>query len=212
MDQADYPAAHSFLEQSLPIYQTLGRQWGIAQTLNHLGDVARCQANYEQAAVFYQESLKRFQAQGIQIEIAAVLHNLGYVALAQGDQEHARACFAESLALHREQGNRPGILESLAGFGALMAAQGQARRAALLFGAIAALRANLGAPMWPAERVEYERHLARVGMAFSEAALQAVLAEGGGMTLEQAVAYAGEDEAVESGSCTAASVQATSIL
>ncbi|MFL5803685.1 MAG: ATP-binding protein [Roseiflexaceae bacterium] len=190
MDQAGYAAARVFLEQSLPIYRTLGNQWGIAQTLVHLGDIARCEGDYERAAALYQEGLTLFQAQGIQKEIAAVLHNLGYVALAQGDQEHARACFAESLALHREQGNQPGILEGLAGFAALMAAQGQARRAALLFGAIAALRATLDAPMWPAERVEYERHMARVSMAFSEAALQAVLAEGGRMTLEDAIADA----------------------
>jgi len=190
MDQADYLAAHAFLEQSLPIYQTLGIQWGIAQALNDLGDVARCERDYARAAALYQESLTLFQAQGIQIEIAAVLHNLGYVALAMGDQQRAHACFAESLALHREQGNQPGILECLAGFGALLAAQGQPKRAAVLFGAIAALRAILGAPMWPAERVEYERHLAGIRAALGEGALQAALGEGHALSLEQAIAEA----------------------
>jgi tetratricopeptide (TPR) repeat protein len=190
MDQANYQAARAFLEQSLPIYRTLGNQWGIAQTLDHLGDIARCEGDYERAAALYQESLTLFQAQGIQIEIAAILHNLGYVALARGDQQRACAHFAESLALHREQGNRPGVLESLAGFGALLAVQGQPTRAAILFGAIAARRAALSAPMWPAERVEYERHIASVRTALGEGALQAALAEGRSMTLEDAIAYA----------------------
>jgi tetratricopeptide (TPR) repeat protein len=131
--------------------KSLLKQRGIAQTLNDLGDVARCEGNYAQAATLYQESLSRFQNQGIRIEIASILHNLGYVALAQGDQQRAQAHFTESLALHRERGNRPGMLEALAGFGALLAAQGQPRRASVLFGAIAALRANLRTPMWPAD-------------------------------------------------------------
>jgi non-specific serine/threonine protein kinase len=190
MDQADYAAAQALLEQGLPIFQTLGSQWGVAQTLNNLGDVARCEGDYERAATHYQQGLRLLQAQGIKIEIAAILHNLGYVALAQGEQQRAHAHFSESLALHREQGNRPGILEGLAGMGALLAAQGQPRRAAILFGAIAALRTTFNAPMWPAERVEYERHLAGVRAALGEGALQAALGEGHALSLDQAVAEA----------------------
>jgi non-specific serine/threonine protein kinase len=190
MDQADYAAARALLEQSLSIYRTLGEPWGIGLTLNYLGDVARCEGDYEQAATHYQESLTLFRTQGIQVEIAAILHNLGYAVLAMGDQRHARTCFAESLALHREQDNRPGVLESLAGFGALMVAQGQPRRAAILFGAIAALRAALNVPMWPAERVEYERHVAATRAQLDEATFAVAWAEGRALTLEQAIVEA----------------------
>jgi hypothetical protein len=49
--------------------------------------------------------------------------------------------------------------------------------------------------MWPAERVEYERHVARVRAALDDGAWQAALAEGGKMTLEEAITYAlGEDD------------------
>jgi DNA-binding CsgD family transcriptional regulator len=187
MYQADYRAARVFLEQCLLIDQTIGNQWGIAQTLNDLGDVARCEGNYAQAATLYQESLSHFQHQEIRIEIASILHNLGYVALAQGDQQRAQAHFTESLALHRERGNRPGMLEALAGFGALLAAQGQPRRATVLFGAITALRANLRAPMWPAERVEYDRFVAAARVQLDEATFAAAWATGQALSLEQAI-------------------------
>jgi hypothetical protein len=82
------------------------------------------------------------------------------------------------------------MLECLAGLGALMAAQGQPRRAAVLFGAIRILRAALNAPMWPAERVEYERHLASVSAALSEGAFQAALQDGRTLTLEQTIVEA----------------------
>jgi DNA-binding NarL/FixJ family response regulator len=71
-----------------------------------------------------------------------------------------------------------------------VAAQEQPRRAAALFGAIAALRAALNAPMWPAERVEYERHLAGMRAALGEAALQAALDEGRAMSLGEVIAEA----------------------
>jgi len=190
LDQADYVAARALLEQSLRIRQMLADQIGVSQILNSLGDVARCEADYERAGALYQESLTHLRAAGTRAEVASILHNLGYVALAQGNQQRARTHFAESLALHREENNRSGVLEGLSGFGAVMAAKGQPRRAAVLFGAVAALRTALSAPIWPAERVEYERHMVGVRTALGEGRLLAALAEGRGMTLKEAIAYA----------------------
>jgi DNA-binding CsgD family transcriptional regulator/tetratricopeptide (TPR) repeat protein len=190
IDQGDYREARAFTDQSLSIYQALGDPWGLAQAANYLGDIDRCEGNYEQAAARYQESVTLFRTQGIQVEIAAVLHNLGYAVLGLRNLPHARSCFAESLELHCEQGNRPGILEGLAGFGALLTAQGQPQRAAVLFGAIATLRAALSAPMWPAERVEYERYLATARAALDEEAFAAAWAAGHALRLEQAIAEA----------------------
>jgi hypothetical protein len=49
--------------------------------------------------------------------------------------------------------------------------------------------------MWPAERVEYERHVARARAALDDGVWQAALAEASEMTLEEAIAYAlGEDD------------------
>lgn len=126
----------------------------------------------------------------MEAETASILHNLGYVSVALGDHPRAAALFEESLALQRARGNRAGILEGLAGLGALLAARGRPRRAAVLFGAVAALRAALGTPMWPAERIEHERHRAKARAALGAAAWQAALAEGGSMTLDHASAYA----------------------
>ncbi len=190
MHEADYPAARALFERALSIQQSLDSPRGFPQALNDLGDVARCEGDYERAADLYRESLARFQANGIMVEIGSVLHNLGYVMLAQGDQPRARALFADSLALHREHDNQPGMLESLAGFGALLAAQGQPRQAAVLFGAITALRAAIQAPMWPAERVEFERNLAGVRAALGEAAVQSAFRESHSLTLSEATAYA----------------------
>jgi predicted ATPase/DNA-binding CsgD family transcriptional regulator/transcriptional regulator with XRE-family HTH domain len=190
IDQGDYAEAHSRAEEVLSIYQGAGNQWGVAIALNYLGDVARCQADYRRAEGLYTRSQMLFHDAGVEAETAPVLHNLGYVSLAQGDHARAQALFAESLARQRARGNRAGILEGLAGLGALRAAQGQPRRAAVLFGAIAALRAAFGTPMWPTERIEHERHRTKVRTALGAGVWQAALAEGQGMPLEHAIAYA----------------------
>lgn len=186
----DYPGAQSLAEHVRTIYQDAGNTWGVATALNNLGDVARCQADYRRAEDMYTRSQTLFREAGVEAETASILHNLGYVALAQGDHARAEALLLESLAQQREKTDRSGMLECLAGLGALRAAQGQPRRAAILFGAVAALRAALSASMWPAEQLEYERHLTKVRSALGPAALQAALAEGRGLNLEQATAYA----------------------
>jgi DNA-binding NarL/FixJ family response regulator len=55
---------------------------------------------------------------------------------------------------------------------------------------VAALREAAGTPMLPAERIEHERHRARVRAALGEGAYRAALAEGRGLTVARASAYA----------------------
>jgi hypothetical protein len=78
-------------------------------------------------------------------------------------------------------------MESLA---ATAAAQAQMERAARLWGAAESLREAIGALLPPSERPEYDRSVAAVCSALSEEAFATAWAEGSGMSLERAVAYA----------------------
>lgn len=207
--QGDYPIAHTRLEEAVAQSRAIDNRWDMAQALNSLGDLARLQSEYARAEQLYEESLALFREAGAKGDIPASLHNLGHVALAQGDYEQARALFEESLALHQEVGNKPGIVEGLAGLAgvAAMASQHrasdgqtgeaeQARKAgwtARLFGASDALRGAIGAPMWPAERVDYERNMAAARAQLDEEEFERAWQEGRSMTIEQAIAYALEE-------------------
>jgi hypothetical protein len=72
----------------------------------------------------------------------------------------------------------------------LSTSQGRPQEAARLLGAAEALLKASGSTWWPADRVEYERNLATLRAALSEAAFAAAWAEGQAMTLERAIAYA----------------------
>jgi hypothetical protein len=105
------------------------------------------------------------------------------------------AHFWQGLTLAQELGDRQFIAESLEGLAGVAGAQGQAERAARLWGAAEALRVAVGAPSSPTECAHYEsyRHTARAHL--DEASYAVAWAEGHAMTVEQAVAYAGETRA-----------------
>ncbi|HSH80543.1 MAG TPA: tetratricopeptide repeat protein, partial [Herpetosiphonaceae bacterium] len=159
----------------------------------------RLEGEYTTAEQHYEESLALFREIDPQIvDVPAVLHNLGHVALVRGDYTRARRLFEESLTLQHSLGNKAGMAESLAGLAGVLAhgpgettEEGRSvLQAARLFGASDALRAAINAPMWPAERADYERNLAAARARLDEATWQAGWAEGRAMPLEEAVAYA----------------------
>ncbi|HWQ12101.1 MAG TPA: tetratricopeptide repeat protein, partial [Roseiflexaceae bacterium] len=189
--RGEWAAARTCYEEALSIHRQLGGMWGVAQLQNNLGEVARCEGDYRRAARFYEESLASFRELGSTSgDIARSIHNLGYVAHAQGDEDQARACFTESLRLFQERGSKRGIVECIAGVAGVVSAQGQVERAARLLGAAAAHFEAIGAAMWPADRIEYERTVAAVRAVLGEAAFAAAWGVGRALTLEQAIAEA----------------------
>jgi tetratricopeptide (TPR) repeat protein len=189
--RGEWAAARTYYEEALSIHRQLGGLWGVAQLLNNLGEVARCEGDYGRAARFYEESLASFRALGSTSgDIARSIHNLGYVAHAQGDEDQATACFTESLRLFQERGSKRGIIECIAGLAGVVGAQGQGERAARLLGATAAHFEAIGAAMWSADRIDYQRNVAAIRAVLGEAAFAAAWDAGRALTLEQAIAEA----------------------
>jgi len=188
--RGDYSEAGSTFEEFRALSKEVGDPYLLSQASNYLGDIARVEGNYPLAGSFYEESLPLFRDQGGASEVPAVLHNLGYVALAEGDYPKAEALFTESLTLQQEIGNKQGISECLTGFGALAEAQGDPTRAAHLFGASEALRSAIGAYMWPAEQIEWERHLESAKAQLDEFEWDRAWQEGLAMPMDAAIAYA----------------------
>ncbi len=69
--------------------------------------------------------------------------------------------FERSLSLHQQIGVKRGVLEALAGLAGVLSVEGQAGQAARLFAAVRSQFNELGADMWPADKVDFERYLER---------------------------------------------------
>jgi non-specific serine/threonine protein kinase len=186
----DYVRARSLNEEGLAIFRAVGDRWGTARTLNNLGEIARLQGDFIAAQVIYEESLEVWRKLGHKVGIAWALHNLGYVAQHRGDYRLMEQLFRDSLALYREAGDKQGIAMCVAGLAGVVRAAVQPEWATRLLGAADALLEAIGAHLWPADRMEYDRHVAAVRAYLNENAFEAAWAEGRAMSLEQVVALA----------------------
>lgn len=189
-EQGEYARAHVCLEQGLSHSRKFGDTMGIGMALNNLGEVARCQGDYATAGTFYEEALPLRRILGDERGIAVVLDNLGRVAQHQGDYDRAVALFREALAIRHKLEFKLGIATTLAGLAGVAAGQGYPARAGKLLGAAEALLGVVGAHLYRADRLEYERTVAAVRAAIGETAFAAALDEGRAMSLEQAIGFA----------------------
>ncbi len=112
-DHGDYDAALPLFRQGLALYQEVGDKWGVAATLNGLGDMAHQQCNYEEATARYEEALALFKEIDNRLAVAYVLNNLGNVAKDRGDYVRAWVLHEEALALFRDLGDKRALATSL---------------------------------------------------------------------------------------------------
>ncbi len=189
MDQGNYELARTHLQQGLGLSQELEDKLGVGYALNLLGEVARCQGDYIGARSLYEQALPVWRELRDERGVAVVLDNLGRVAGYLGDYGQAETLLSEALQIRRKLGFTLGVATTLAGLAGVAAAQMRADRAARLLGAAAALLSSLGASLYRADRLEYDRTVASVHSALGEARYKATLDEGKRMTLDQAIEF-----------------------
>jgi predicted ATPase/DNA-binding XRE family transcriptional regulator len=162
----DYAQARIHYEESVARARSLNDTGTIVDNLIRLGDLARLDADYERAATQYEASLTLCRATERQLDLAAALHKLSHVARWRGDHGQAEALLTESLALQREHGNQQGIAECLAGMAEVAVGRRESERAVRLFGQAQAILDAIGAPLAPADQVEWEHGMraARAGL------------------------------------------------
>ena len=192
--QRDYDRARTLLEESRALFQESGDRYGLARSLHQLGILAEYEGDYPQARSLYEQTLGLFRELGNHREVSWTLHGLGFLALCEQDFARARALLTESLALFCDMEEGWGKVRSLERFANLAMAEGQVTRAVRLLGSADAAREIMGASQPSSEREEQDQIVAAARSALEENAFAAAWAEGRAMSLEQAVAYALEDE------------------
>jgi ATP/maltotriose-dependent transcriptional regulator MalT len=209
-EQGDLEAADVAIEESLGLFREIGDMWGRGRALHTLGEVARLQGDFEKARLLNEECLEVYRALDHKIGKAWALHNLAYAALHARDAPLAAEMFKESLSLYHEQGDKQGIAMCLVGISGTLTTQPGMRNeyAAQLLGAAQAMFEDIGAYLWRADRIEYDRCMAAARQGLSEQAFEAALSEGRAMTPDQAVALAREGASLSNEPAAAGSTRA----
>jgi tetratricopeptide (TPR) repeat protein len=204
--QKDYVRAAALYAQLLALARELGDQDGAAYALEELGRLALHQGDYDGAWALLSESWTLFREVGNRSFSAFSLMGLGLVSLHRCQFEQATAQLKESLiqfsAVNFEGG--VGIFNCVHGLARVAAAEGSQEgmlrekklaRAVRLFGAAEALfEAISDLSFVVADRAEGDRQVTTIHAQLDESTFAAAWEEGRVMTMEQAIAYALEDE------------------
>lgn len=194
-EKPDTARAAEVMERSLRLFRQTGDVWGESMALVLLGRVALLEQRLRVAYERFDESLALTQRSGDAVGGRIAAYHLGWAHLLLGSPEEARKDFALSVTLSTSLGHIEGIAYGLEGLAAVAALAGDADRAGRLAGAAHALRERSGTHNGPTFTF-HQRYLDRLAAVSPAGRLAAAVAEGRELTVEQAVAEALAEPAV----------------
>jgi predicted ATPase/class 3 adenylate cyclase len=192
LSEGNLTAARSYSEESLALYREENDERTATWVLFNLAEIATRQGRFDEAHAYIERSMELHQEGGLGPGLGLDLLALAFLAHAQSEYSQADELYRKSLT--RLQGSKSDFPYALEGLASAAAMHGRARRAVTLFGAAAALREAFGTPPPPINQADNERGIATARAQLDEATFNAAWIAGRAMTLEQAVAYALEED------------------
>jgi non-specific serine/threonine protein kinase len=162
--------------------------------LSGLGEIAMRQGDYARATQLIQESLELRRQLGNKWGIGVSLGMLGWVAIHERDWRRAVSQLGESLEIRREIDDKGGSAWCLERLAEVATAQGNFEKAVRLLSAAAALRISIGSIIDSADQPGYQKMRTTLREGLGDGRFAEIWEEGRALPLDQAVAYALEDE------------------
>jgi tetratricopeptide (TPR) repeat protein len=187
--------ARALLEQSVIVARNHGDPWGLSFALGQLGAVAFQVDDFAAARQFRAEAAAVARANGDRHTLGLAVAGLALLARLQGDLDESAMLFNEALRVSSELKDQWIMPRALGGLAGAAVLSGSYVRAARLFGATAAMRdvSGIGEAARPFRNV-FERDEEETRTALGDEAFVAAWVDGRSMTLEQAVAYALDEQ------------------
>ena len=195
--RGDYKRAAAMLEECLSMAREAGDIGIIAISNHNLGWTAARTGEYGRAETLLHEAQETYRKLGQGSGVALANSLLGFLALSRNDPDRAEALCVEAIRELQELADIPGVVLTLDILAGVAAARGEIRTAARLWGAATGSREATGAPWLPDERELIESHIDTARTQLDEADWTEAWEEGRAMTLEDAIAYALEDDRAE---------------
>lgn len=190
LDPDGYEVAMRLVDEGIALARRVGERPLTAQALNVKGELARVHGNDALAGAAYEEGRDLAAAAGDAAHLSMFLGNLGYLAVHRGDHDEALRLGRDALRLSWSLGRRmmtAWLVSELAG---PELGLGRPQRGALLVGAADHAFAILGVDRHPGDLPEHDRVLAGLREALGEKRFELHYAEGGRLSLDEAVTVA----------------------
>ncbi|MCK5646444.1 MAG: tetratricopeptide repeat protein [Anaerolineales bacterium] len=162
---SDHTKAKQRLNKGLAIYRELNIKWGIAITLNTLGNIAANSSEHEDAKAYYEEALRLNTDLNDPRGMSWSIGGLGRIAFRRGEYLQARKFFEKTIALRKAIGYKLVLALSLVILGQLDLLMGKYKEANLSFREVFAITHEMG---WHYGIAEAIRHFGTLALAQGE--------------------------------------------
>lgn len=196
----DLELSRRYVEESLRLAKQAGLRNQEAQAWEILGIIAMHAGDHDAARAHFQESVRAYQDVGATFNVLLEKSNLAHMERRLRNYESALAYYRETIVAFREIAQMGAVAHQLECFGFIALAQGQSERALQLLGAASALRQKVGTPMTPDEQRYFDERLNELRQIMDAAKFDSLWAQGRGLTMEAAIAYALAPDSGQSGS------------
>jgi predicted ATPase/class 3 adenylate cyclase len=191
MAGGDTDKAIEMLEQVAAMARDLGDRRTLGRATGGMAYALTLKGDFAAAIEPMKESIALSGEIGDRFHVADAVGSLGQIYRLMGDAPRAREQYLQALDLLEEIGNLPLIVSVLHMLASTASIEGNHERAARLWGAAVAAREAVGAAA-PVSLMRLGDPIAAAEEALGRQAVEELLAEGGAMDLDKAVAYARE--------------------
>jgi hypothetical protein len=197
--QGKAAAARPFLEEGVALARHIGDKAVLSEGLRELGSLYYVEGNLTTAASLTEEALANARAIGSLLTVFLALTQLVIISCLQNDPAKAKGYCLELWVIGKDTGSPFAAMFALLTFGLAASIGGALRRGIRLLAATQALLTRLGVNPGEGDptTIVMSQVLEKAQAQLGPEAFQAAWAEGQKMTLEQALALATQDEAMQ---------------
>ncbi|HEY7148383.1 MAG TPA: BTAD domain-containing putative transcriptional regulator [Gaiellaceae bacterium] len=193
-ERGDQVRAIELSERAAELYQESGDRRGHALAVSNLGGIALERGEYAKASELSEQAYGLFETLEDSEGMALALVNQGFSALSEHRPERSLELLRDALRRLAELEFKDVIGYCFEGLAAVLALIERAEEAATLLGAAEALRESLGVELAPAEQSTHTETVDVVRARLGEERFSDAWRQGRELALEQAIAYALEEE------------------
>jgi predicted ATPase/transcriptional regulator with XRE-family HTH domain len=190
----DFIGARQSFEQSLDLFRDCGDHFRVAHLNACLAGIAFEEDKYAEARLRLEDAISFRRQVRFNIQMEIDLYMLATIAIREGDKARAKAWFSECLLFIQQIGVNSLLVECLIGLAGIAATEKHFKRAAQIVGTVEMQVETRQFPLASANRSELNWLTTILQEELGNAEFEALTTTGRAMTMEQAIAYALEDE------------------
>jgi len=192
--EKNFAEAQLALEESRTLFQQVQDEWGYAYTVMLIGWKSFIQNDLAAALSVTEEAYMLFEKLGERQFMSVTLRYIGVIHVKQGNSKSGLEALKESLLLARQLDIKYEIAAAFYRLGEAAQYLGSPTRTVSLFWAAKTAYDTINSGMWTQGMdAEFETVLARCRAELGETAFEEAVEQGRAMTMEQAIAYALEN-------------------